>query len=64
MNFRQTYRKAVNAFASLPGIGRKTALRLVYTGQTTAGGSGTVAQAMINMRRNIRGVRTLPQYFR
>lgn len=46
---------AVEAFASLPGIGRKTALRLVLNlvgkeGETTE----QFAEAILNMRRNIR----------
>ena len=46
---------AVEAFASLPGIGRKTALRLVLNlvgkeGETTE----QFAEAIVHMRRNIR----------
>lgn len=46
---------AVNAFASLPGIGKKTALRLVLElVRKPPEESVSFAQAIINMRQNIR----------
>jgi len=46
---------AVNAFATLPGIGRKTALRLVLHLVRQPGEvAEQLAQAILDMRRNIK----------
>ena len=56
MNFSsKLIEEAVNAFASLPGIGRKTALRLVlHLVKQSPEVVEQFAQAMLKMRRNIR----------
>ena len=47
--------KAVGEFAKLPGIGRKTALRLVlYLLRQPVGESESFGEAIINLRRNVR----------
>ena len=56
MNFSsKLIEEAVNAFASLPGIGRKTALRLVlHLARQPVEITEQFAGAVANMRRNIR----------
>ena len=56
MNFSsKLIEEAVNAFAGLPGIGRKTALRLVlHLVKQSPEVVEQFAQAMLKMRRNIR----------
>lgn len=56
MNFSSKYlEEAVQAFASLPGIGKKTALRLVlHLTQQPEEASTQFAEAIARMRRNIR----------
>ena len=56
MNFSsKLIEEAVNAFAGLPGIGRKTALRLVlHLVKQSPEVVEQFAQAMVKMRRNIR----------
>jgi recombination protein RecR len=56
MNFSsKLIEKAVDAFASLPGIGRKTALRLVlHTLKQDKIYTEQFAEAIVNMRQNIR----------
>jgi recombination protein RecR len=56
MNFpSKLIEDAVMAFASLPGIGKKTALRLVlHLVQQDAGRTEQFAEALLQLRRNIR----------
>jgi recombination protein RecR len=56
MNFSsKLIEEAVNAFASLPGIGRKTALRLVlHLVKQPKENTEGVAQALLNMRAGIK----------
>lgn len=56
MNFSsKLIEEAVNAFASLPGIGKKTALRLVlHLARQPVESTEQFAGAIANMRRNIR----------
>jgi recombination protein RecR len=56
MNFSsKLIEEAVNAFASLPGIGKKTALRLVlHLARQPVDAAEQFAGAIANMRRNIR----------
>lgn len=56
MNFSsKLIEQAVEAFASLPGIGRKTALRLtLHLVNKEAENTEQFAEALLNMRRNIR----------
>lgn len=56
MNFSsKLLENAVDAFASLPGIGRKTALRLVlHLVNQPAEASETFAEAIVKMRKNIK----------
>ncbi len=56
MNFSsKLIEQAVEAFATLPGIGRKTALRLtLHLVSRQAEDTEQLAQAVLNMRRNIR----------
>ncbi len=56
MNFSSKYiEEAVNAFASLPGIGRKTALRLVlHLVKQPLENSEHFTEAILDMRRNIK----------
>ncbi len=56
MNFSsKLLEEAVNAFASLPGIGKKTALRLVlHLCKGELENSETFANAILNMRRGIK----------
>ena len=56
MNFSSKYiEEAVNAFASLPGIGKKTALRLVlHLLKQETEISEQFAEAIVSMRRNIK----------
>jgi recombination protein RecR len=60
MNFSSKYiEEAVNAFAGLPGIGRKTALRLtLYLMKQGPEQTERVAQALLSMRKNIRECET------
>lgn len=56
MNFSsKLIENAVEAFASLPGIGRKTALRLVlHLVSKESESTEQLAEAIVNMRKNIR----------
>lgn len=56
MNFSSKYiEEAVNAFATLPGIGKKTALRLVlHLINQEADATEEFAEAILAMRRNIK----------
>ena len=59
MNFSsKLIEEAVEAFSSLPGIGKKTALRLtLHLLKQDIEVSETIAQAIVNMRKNIKECR-------
>ena len=60
MNFSsKLIEDAVNAFASLPSIGRKTALRLVlHLMKQNPEMTEEFAEAIVNMRKNIKACKT------
>lgn len=60
MNFSsKLIEEAVNAFASLPGIGKKSALRLVlHLMKQDKEASETFAEAILKMRNNIKNCKT------